>query len=201
MHKKKISQLLAYKRVSLPSPTHCLSKRGFSMSKQTNVRTTLLCKKKSTGKSNELAQKNEQKTTHSSESTLLKTLSLNKCRERVRRERVLLLKRSVSIKPKGYGGDKEGLRDALLCLTKTSLRFAKKQNFVAQQSFLQSTYTPVLTTNLVNTHSKRVDTLPPLQLKRNKSSRGVWRGFTNTFMRNGAKLRYQTVLRKTLLAL
>ena len=55
-----------------------------------------------------------------------------------------------------------------------------------------------------NTYPKGADlasTLYAQQRKRNRLNRGVWKGVINTFMRNGSKLRYQTMLRKALLEL
>ena len=116
---------------------------------------------------NTFAEHSEQNGRQLSLSVSLKISSVNRCRERVRKERALFLKECSSTTLR----DRDHVREA---------RALKKAN------------------------SKRPDLVSTLyapQKKQNRSHKGVWRGVINTFMRNGSKLRYQTVLRKALLEL
>ena len=118
-------------------------------------------------------------------SILSKTRSLNRCRERVRRERALLLKECASTTFRGCPHVEElrGLESIYL----------DNPDLVRAQVHSQTKF------------GKRATTTFSASAQRNnkytRTNKSVWRGVINTFMRNGSKLRYQGMLRKALLEL
>ena len=98
---------------------------------------------------------------------LSKARSLNRCREKVRRERALFLKE---------------------CAGTTLNRNHVKELGDPGKAYSKKTG---ITSTLYVQQKKR----------HNRLNKGVWRGVVSTFMRNGSKLRYQTMLRKALLEL
>lgn len=90
----------------------------------------------------------------------------NTHREKVRKERIFLLKKSTS----PLFRDRQRVKGFL---QQSNRKFDFKEKSVRFVSQTQHTAT----------------------------SKSVWKRFTNAFMRNGAKLRYQSILRKALLSL
>lgn len=118
-------------------------------------------------KVNSFTQRSKQNSRYPYLPILSKARSLNRCRERVRRERALFLKECAGTTLRDRNHVKE-LPDP----GKADLKKAK-----------------IISTFYVQ------------QKRHNRLNKGVWRGVVSTFMRNGSKLRYQTMLRKALLEL
>ena len=116
---------------------------------------------------NNFTQRSEQNSHYPYLPILSKARSLNRCRERVRRERALFLKECAGTTLK----DRNHLKE----LGDPRKAYSKK--------------------------AKITSTFYVQQKRNNRLNKGVWRGVVSTFMRNGSKLRYQTMLRKALLEL
>ena len=119
-------------------------------------------------KVNSFTQHSEQNNRQPYLPILSKAHSLNRCREKVRRERALFLKECAN----------------------TTLRDRNHVKELGDPGKAYSKKTEITSTLYVQ--QKR---------RHNRLNKGVWRGVVSTFMRNGSKLRYQTMLRKALLEL
>lgn len=105
-------------------------------------------------------------------------VSLNKRRESYRRERIRLVKGRIA----EYLKDSQFARSLSLTVLHNKVKHARL-------------------VHIRDLHSSGMNTSSLVGVKKENADRRVSQGFTNSLMRHGARLRYQGVLRKALLAL